>query len=208
MTRMPRIRMHRNPFTVAAPEPLDWGAVYGREAPMALEIGFGPGEFLVQLAQAKPQWNVLGLEIRDQFVQHLRRQADVHKLKHLYALVANANLHLEDLIADESLAFVALNFPDPWFKKRHQKRRVVSSSFLDLLGRKLAVGGEFHYMSDYQPGAEQAQQLMRQHSAFVGEQQGDFLEYSTAAFTSARERTHVGRGERIFRLLFRRTTTA
>ncbi len=203
--KQPRMRIHRNPFTVEAPEVPEWNKVFGRTAPMALEIGFGPGEFLLGLAEKHPEWNVLGLEIRDLFVSNVLKAGEAKELHNLFAMVANANLHLSELVPDHSLAFVAINFPDPWFKKRHQKRRVLSTPFLQVLSQKMIAGATLHYMSDFEEGALEAQHLLRAHEAFAGEQEGDFIEDSTTALWSARERSHTKRGHRVFRLLFVRT---
>ena len=80
-----------------APEgPLNQELLYGRQAPLALEIGFGRGQFLLDLAKAHPEWNVLGLEIQDHFVESAIKRAREDELDNLHAVVANANIHLAE----------------------------------------------------------------------------------------------------------------
>ena len=203
--RATRHRIHGNPFSVRAPEgPLNQELLYGRQAPLALEIGFGRGQFLLDLAQAHPEWNILGLEIRDHFVESAIKRAREEELANLHAVVANANIHLAELVDDASVAFVSINFPDPWFKKRHQKRRVIRDEFLDLLDQKFVVGGELHIMTDFQPIGEEALEMLSAHPRFESITGTDgFLESSSTNIRSEREDTHEGRGDPIYRVAYK-----
>lgn len=195
-----RHRQHGNPFNIRGPIPRpDWEQIYGRQAPFALDVGFGPGAFLLELARRHPEWNVLGLEIRDFFVQDVLSAARQLGLHNLHAMVANANTHLQELLDDESVIFVSLNFPDPWFKKRHHKRRVINEAWLDLLSRKMLPGASLHYASDFEEGALQAKELLDGHAAYHAPRPG-FLPESTTGIVSERELTHQRRGEPIYRL--------
>ena len=200
-----RHRRHANPFTVrGAVEVPDWEAVYGRSAPLALDVGFGPGRFIVELAQRHPEWNVLGLEIRQHLVEQARAEAAAAGLKNLHAMLANANLHLEELLPDASLAFVSVNFPDPWYKKRHHKRRVVRPEWLTVLSKKMRPGAELHAMTDYEPVAMQILDTLEAAAGYVNiDGPGGFAIESTTGIVTEREIKHSGRGERIYRLRFR-----
>lgn len=200
-----RHRIHANPFAVRGPmAKLDMEALFGRKAPLALDVGFGPGMFLLGLAEKYPQWNVLGMEIRQHFVDGVMDGAKERGLQNVHALVANANTQLDDCLADGCLHFLSLNFPDPWFKKRHQKRRVMQTSWLDLVARKMAVGSELHYVSDFGPGAEEALLLLGEHPAFEAVDGDRFLPESSTGIITEREITHQGRGDTIYRLHYRR----
>lgn len=203
--RATRHRIHGNPFSVRPPEmPLNQEALYPRPAPLALEIGFGRGQFLIDLAEHHPEWNVLGLEIRDHFVESAIKRARERDILNLHAVVANANVHLEELVADKTVAFVSINFPDPWFKKRHHKRRVIREKFLDLLDRKFEVGGELHIMTDFRPIGEEALELLSAHPRFESLSGGDeFLDTSSTGIRSEREDTHEGRGDPIYRVAYK-----
>ena len=199
-----RHRRHANPFAVrGAVERVDWADVYRREAPFALDIGCGPGRFVCDLAGAHPEWNVLGLEIRQHLVEETRYTAAAMGLAHAWAMVANANVHLADLLPPRSVAFVSVNFPDPWYKKRHRKRRVVNAAWVDQLCGKLLPGAEFHAMTDFQPVAEEIREVMESHPRFTCAVGGTgFSPGSTTGLTSEREIKHMQRGEPIFRLRY------
>ncbi|MEZ4271419.1 MAG: tRNA (guanosine(46)-N7)-methyltransferase TrmB [Myxococcota bacterium] len=204
-TRRHRHRQHANPFNIRQSVPaLISHQIYGREAPMALDVGFGSGMFLLELARRNPQWNILGLEIRQHLIDDVLGSASQQNLRNLHAILANANLHLETLIADASLIFVSVNFPDPWFKKRHQKRRVINRTWLDLLARKMLPKASLHIMSDFEPLALDAKAVLAEHPAFHSPQGGDFLPESSTGILTEREITHQKRGCPIYRLHYLR----
>lgn len=202
-----RHRIHGNPFSVrGAIEKPDWRACFGRDAPLAVDIGFGRGLFVLGLARAHPEWNVVGLEIRDHLVDRLLEDARTEGLTNVHARVANANLHFADLFDPHSLAFVSINFPDPWFKKRHHKRRVVQPEFLEVLASRLQPRGELHAMSDYAPVAEEILALVAAHPAFENlETGGGFAPESTTGIATEREIHHGEKhSQPIHRMHFRR----
>ena len=199
-----RYRQHGNPFTINAPSARPkWEEIYGRPAPIAVDVGFGEGGFTTDLARAHPEWNVLGLEIRPHFVQWLLDAREEHQLTNLYAMIANANLHLETLLEPDSVEFVSVNFPDPWFKRKHQKRRVVRPDWLEVLLPKLAPGARIHAMTDYEPVGHQIMEVLESCS----ELQNDlspfvFAKETTTGLQSEREIIHTNRGEPIYRMSF------
>ncbi len=202
-----RHRRHANPFTVRHDlSHIDIAGLFIRAAPLAIDIGCGPGLFVQQLATEHPEWNVLGLEIRPHLVAHAQGLAQSAQLSNVHCLLANASLHLPNLLGRGQVAFISVNFPDPWYKKRHHKRRVVDAAWLEAMGPSLAVGAEVHAMSDYLPIAEQMRDTLRQAAAFEDLTPGDaWPEASTTGLTSEREQTHLGRGEPIYRMAFRFT---
>ena len=137
---------------------LDRSAVFQRDAPTVLEIGFGDGGALLQLAHGHPQINYIGVETHRPGVGHLLLSLE-------QAGVANVRLFCEDgvtvlecAIADASLAGINLFFPDPWPKLRHHKRRLLQPPFIRLLCSKLQPQGVFHFATDWQDYAQQALQ--------------------------------------------------
>lgn len=214
--RRARHRIHGNPFNIrgeiTAPS---WPEVFGRDAPLAVDVGFGPGGFVLELARRRPELNVIGIEIRAHFVEGVMAAARQEDLPNVYALLGNANLHLDELFPDGALALASVNFPDPWYKKRHHKRRVVNRPWLDTLARKLRPDGVFHYVTDYEPAAREALELLADHPRFQAdfEPAGEGTEHpsarefageSTTGIQSEREVTHLGRGEPVYRLAYRR----
>jgi len=135
-------------------EMLDFSAIFGRQAPLVLEIGFGNGESLVALAAAHPAHDHLGLEVHPPGVGHLLLRCDTERLRNVRVICDDAVQVLQRRVPDASLDQVLLYFPDPWPKKRHHKRRIVQPEFIALLARKLKSGGVLRMASDWQPYAE------------------------------------------------------
>ena len=134
--------------------PLDLPAMFGRSAPLTLEIGFGNGESLVSLAAAHPERDFLGLEVHRPGVGHLMLRAEELGLANVRAVCRDAVEVLQQCITPGSLDEVLLYFPDPWPKKRHHKRRIVQPEFVALVANGLREGGTFRMATDWQPYSE------------------------------------------------------
>lgn len=134
---------------------LDAQAVFGREAPITLEIGFGNGETLTQMAAENPDRDFVGIEVHRPGVGHLLLQLKERELGNVRVYCADAVEVLAHNVADASLAGINVFFPDPWPKKRHHKRRLVNPEFIRLAARKLKPRGLFHAATDWEDYAEQ-----------------------------------------------------
>jgi len=130
---------------------LDLRAIFGRDAPVTLEIGFGNGESLIALAAAHPERDFLGLEVHRPGVGHLMLRAEELGLTNVRAVCRDAVEVLQQCMAPGSLDEVLLYFPDPWPKKRHHKRRIVQPEFVALVASRLREGGTFRMATDWQP---------------------------------------------------------
>jgi tRNA (guanine-N7-)-methyltransferase len=135
--------------------PLDLAAVFRREAPRCLEIGFGAGEVIGALAETHSHIDYLGIEVHRSGVGRLLLRAEQCALKNLRVICSDAVDVLRDYIADGSFDEVLVFFPDPWHKKRHHKRRLIESSFVSLAAAKLRGGGILRLATDWQAYAEQ-----------------------------------------------------
>lgn len=135
--------------------PFDSVEVFGRNAPLIVEIGFGNGESLAKMAVEQPENNFLGIEVHRPGVGHLLLQIRDLGLTNVRIYATDACDVLETLVADGILTRVNLFFPDPWPKKRHHKRRLVNQDFAQLVAHKLKQGGIFHAATDWQDYAEQ-----------------------------------------------------
>ncbi|WP_034944720.1 tRNA (guanosine(46)-N7)-methyltransferase TrmB [Erwinia oleae] len=142
------------------PEPVDLAALFGRDAPVVLEIGFGMGASLVSMAQAKPQQNFLGIEVHSPGVGACLASAQEAGVENLRVMCHDAVEVLENMIPDNSLLMVQLFFPDPWHKARHNKRRIVQVPFAELVMRKLKPGGVFHMATDWEAYAQHMLEVM------------------------------------------------
>lgn len=139
---------------------LDWPAVFGRVAPVILEIGFGNGETLAATAAAHPEKNYLGIEVHRPGAGSLLRRIETGGLSNVRVMLDDASEILVRRIPDASLSAVHLFFPDPWPKKRHHKRRLVQPEFAALVARKLAPGGYFHLATDWPAYAEHMEAVL------------------------------------------------
>jgi len=138
----------------------DLGKVFARDAATVLEIGFGMGKSLVQMAKAAPEKNFIGIEVHRPGVGACLSEAVAQQVHNLKVFEHDAVEILEDSITDNSLDTVQLFFPDPWHKKRHHKRRIVQPDFVQLLRRKLKPGGVFHMATDWENYAEHMLEVM------------------------------------------------
>ncbi|MEK6239833.1 MAG: tRNA (guanosine(46)-N7)-methyltransferase TrmB, partial [Escherichia coli] len=139
---------------------LDFPALFGREAPVTLEIGFGMGASLVAMAKDRPEQDFLGIEVHSPGVGACLASAHEEGLSNLRVMCHDAVEVLHKMIPDNSLRMVQLFFPDPWHKARHNKRRIVQVPFAELVKSKLQLGGVFHMATDWEPYAEHMLELM------------------------------------------------
>lgn len=142
------------------PEPLDFQAVFGRSAPITLEIGFGNGDNLADLAQLHPERNYLGVEVHRPGVGRLLLHLQERQLSHVRAICHDAVEVLRSQVALHTLDEVLILFPDPWPKKRHHKRRLLQAPFVELVAARLRPGGVLRFATDWQPYADAALEVL------------------------------------------------
>lgn len=147
-------------------QPLDLKQVFGNEHPVILEIGFGNGDSLAQMAELNPQFNYLGIEVHRPGVGHLLIEIQKRDLRNLRIISHDAIEVLKNCFSDASLAGIQLFFPDPWHKKRHHKRRIVQHDFLNELSRILVTGGFFHAATDWENYAEHIVEKLNENPHF------------------------------------------
>jgi len=148
-------------------EVLDAQALFGRRAPLVLEIGSGMGEPTALIAAQQPGTDFIAVEVHGPGVGSLLRRIGERGLKNLRVIRHDAVEVLEHMIADGSLAGVHLFFPDPWPKKRHHKRRLVQPAFAALAARKLAPGGYLHAATDWEDYAAQMLEVLSAEPGLV-----------------------------------------
>jgi len=148
-------------------EQLDLAAVFGREAPNIVEIGFGNGDTLVQQAAENPDKNYIGIEVHEPGVGHCLLKATEAEISNLRLLMHDAIDVLTQQIPLESLSRVNLYFPDPWPKKRHHKRRIVQQDFLELIADRLQDGGTLNIATDWANYAEHIDEVLAESDRFT-----------------------------------------
>ena len=134
--------------------------VFGREAPLVLEIGSGMGETTAQIARERPDTDFIAVEVHGPGVGSLLKLIEKEQLKNVRVIRHDALEVLENMIPDGLLAGIHLFFPDPWPKKRHHKRRLVQPAFAALAMRKLAAGGYLHAATDWEDYASQIVEVL------------------------------------------------
>jgi tRNA (guanine-N7-)-methyltransferase len=155
-----------------AAAPLDAAAVFGRRAPLVVEIGFGMGDATAQIAAAMPDHDFLGIEVHVAGVGALLRRIGERGLTNVRIVQHDAVEVLRTMIAPGTLAGVHVFFPDPWPKKRHHKRRLIQPPFVALLAERLAPGGYLHCATDWQPYAEQMLEVLTAEPRLVNTTDG------------------------------------
>ena len=167
---MPRVRVHQHvnplaPFYRQAPKPVKLSDVFANaKQPLHLDIGCARGRFLLRMAAAEPRWNFLGVEIREPLVDEANRLAEEAGLENLHYVFCNAMLWLDRLIEkipDGTLQMVTIQFPDPWFKKKHAKRRMVNPELVETVVDKLAVSGKIFVQTDIEFLADEMRELFK-----------------------------------------------
>ncbi|WP_091987410.1 tRNA (guanosine(46)-N7)-methyltransferase TrmB [Pseudoalteromonas denitrificans] len=145
---------------------LDFKLTFNNDNDVVLEIGFGMGKSLVEMATQAPDQNFIGIEVHRPGVGACLLDAAQAEVTNLRVYEHDAVEVLADCIADNSLSRVQLFFPDPWHKKRHHKRRIVQAEFVENLRTKLKIGGVFHMATDWENYAEHMLEVMNSATAF------------------------------------------
>jgi len=150
------------------PRPWDAAALFGRQAPLAVEVGSGKGLFLEGAASAEPNVNFLGSEIAAKYARFAAARLARRGLRNGHVLSGDAMRLFDELLPDESLVAVHVYFPDPWWKKRHHKRRVMNEKFARHIVRTLVPGGKLHFWTDVQEYFEISLEMLRATTPLKG----------------------------------------
>ncbi len=129
--------------------PVDWRRIFGREGPVEVEIGVGKGRFLLETAPVRPETNFLGFEIRRKMLRLADQRLTRRGVGNVRLLGADASSFVAQRIPPASVRAFHVYFPDPWPKRKHHKRRLLSPEFCRVLEKTLAPGGEAHVITDH-----------------------------------------------------------
>lgn len=185
--------------------PVEWTAVFQRQAPVVLEIGFGMGDSLLAMAQAEPDKDFVGIEVHPPGVGRLINNAGTHDVDNLRVYLADAVDVFDDCIPDNSLHRVQIYFPDPWHKKKHNKRRIIQPEFVSKIRQKLLVGGLLHMATDWQPYAESMLDVMREMDGFENlSPSGDYITRPLFRPATKFEKRGERLGHGVWDLMFKR----
>ncbi|WP_148861508.1 tRNA (guanosine(46)-N7)-methyltransferase TrmB [Marinobacter fonticola] len=185
---------------------IDPRQVFGREAVLNLEIGFGMGQSLATMAEAAPEQDFIGVEVHTAGVGALLKEVEERQLENVRIYSIDANDVIDLCLPDASLDRVMLFFPDPWHKKRHHKRRLVQVDFVQRIRHKLRVGGIFHLATDWENYSEHMMDVMSQSEGFANTlPEGGFSPRPQDRPLTKFEQRGLQRGHGVWDLLFRRT---
>lgn len=154
----------------------DAAKVFGRKAPLVVEVGFGMGGSLLEQVQAMPDHNFVGIEVHLPGVGKLLGEAGDLGVDNLRVYHEDAVEVFNQCIPDNSIDLFQLFFPDPWHKKKHNKRRIVQPPFVEVIRKKLKIGGRFHLATDWEAYAEHMRDVMNNAAGYENTAtQGDFV---------------------------------
>lgn len=145
---------------------IDFDTVFKKQQDVILEVGFGNGDSLLQMAINEPEHNFLGIEVYEAGVGRLINEAHKNNLSNLKIIKEDAVEVLKSNIATDSLHGFQLYFADPWHKKKHHKRRIVQAEFMDMMSHKLVNGGFVHMATDWEHYAQQMMETLELHAHF------------------------------------------
>ena len=184
-----------------------WPEVFQREAPLVLEIGFGMGDSLLEMATNEPDKDFIGIEVYPPGAGRLVSNAVDKGISNLKVYLADAVDVLDDCISEQSLSRVQIYFPDPWHKKKHKKRRLIQMPLVEKIRDKLMVGGVFHLATDWQPYAEQMLEVTNKVAGFQNTaQQGGYSVRPEYRPETKFERRGLKLGHGVWDLVYQRTS--
>ena len=203
-----KVRQHVNPLSIIYQQPLippEWSVIYPNLlAPIHLDIGSAAGSFLLQLAQFDRTWNYLGIEIRQALVIQANQIRDRAEIDNLHYVFGNINTSLATLLASlpaGKLQRISIQYPDPCFKQRHAKRRVVQPELVNDIARYLPSGGEVFLQSDLEWVAQEMCDRFSENPAFR-RTQAQWLEPNPLIIPTERETATLKRGLPVHRAMW------
>jgi tRNA (guanine-N7-)-methyltransferase len=210
---MPRIRVHQHvnplaPFYRQAPQPVDIGEAFADpNLPLHLDIGSARGRFILRMAEVTRDWNYLGVEIREPLVDEANRIAAEASFTNLHYAFCNAMLWLDKLLTEipaNRLHMVTIQFPDPWFKKKHAKRRMVNDEMVETIQRHLAPSGRVFVQTDIEFLAQEMFDLFQANVNF----REISIEENPFPVKTEREKAVEEKDLPVYRAMFQSTTSS
>ena len=150
------------------PSPWNPADLFGRKAPLEIEVGSGKGLFLQTAAQNQPETNFLGVEVSFKYARFTANRLAKREIKNAISVHGDGLRFFRELVRDDSLAAVHVYFPDPWWKKRHHRRRVLNEAFLADVVRTLQPQGRLHFWTDVKEYYDSTLDLIAEHTPLVG----------------------------------------
>ena len=183
----------------------DWEELFGNRNPLNLEIGFGVGNFIIEMGIREPNENFIGIDFYHKGIRKVITRIAKYEICNARIVYGDAKEKIPLLFNPEELDRVYINFPDPWPKKRHHKRRLIKPGFIKVLAEKLNYGGEIHIATDHEAYAMEILDFFEKEPALKNKNElGAFLSQKEGIPKSKYEKKFISAGERIFYLEFKK----
>lgn len=192
------------PWEDQQPAP-EWQTIFGNNNPLALEIGCGVGDFIVQMAALHPELNFIALDFYNKGCIKTCKRIDKTTLTNVRVLRAEARSFIEACIPKESLRMTVINCPDPWPKLRHRKRRLVNSEFVAYLGEFMADNADFYFATDFVDYGLDVAEFMAGQAGFTNQLAPDTYRHTLAGYPISKYmRRFLDLGQQIYYVHYRR----
>jgi len=183
----------------------DWEELFGNRNPLNLEIGFGVGNFIVEMGIREPNENFIGIDFYHKGIRKVITRIAKYEICNARIVYGDAKEKIPLLFNPEELDRVYINFPDPWPKKRHHKRRLIKPGFIKVLAEKLTRGGEIHIATDHEAYAMEILDFFEKEPSLKNKNElGAFRSQKEGIPKSKYEKKFISAGERIFYLEFKK----
>jgi tRNA (guanine-N7-)-methyltransferase len=189
-------------------EYLDLSEVFPRPAPLVLEIGFGNGESLAEMAQARPHENFIGIDVHLPGIGQLLADIETRGLSNTRVICGDAVEFMSQCLPDCTLTRIQLFFPDPWPKRRHRKRRIVQRAWVSLAARKLQPNGILHMATDWEDYAVEMLRIMESEPQFENIAADRFIHRLNDRPITRYERRGLTLGHGVWEIACRRTAAS
>ena len=199
-----RVRKHANPLNCRIEYPkMQCEELFKKpDNPIQIDIGFATGEFIIELSKRNLDYNYIGLEVREPLVERLKKTIVNENLQNLALFYASSFNHLH-ILPDRMISHVYVFFPDPWFKKRHHKRRIINEKFLQEIQSKLADKNLFLFQTDVRELFQDTEELINRHSSFnIIKREEGVSSINDTGIPSEYETRMIERHQPIYRLHF------
>ncbi len=198
-----------SPLFLDVDERPDWPGLFANTNPLKLEIGFGGGNFLIEMAARERDSNFIGMDFYHKGIRKTVTRLEKLKLNNVRIAYGDAREKIPAMFASEDLSEIFINFPDPWPKKRHAKRRLVKPEMLSVLSDKLIQGGSLRLATDCSPYAMEMMEYLEAESTLHNKTgKGKFLELREDLPRTKYEKNFMRAGERIYYLDFQKVRPA
>jgi len=187
----------------------DWESQFGNHQPLKLEVGFGMGNFLIEMAAQEPHTNFIGMDFYHKGIRKLMTRKNKLQLENIRVAYGDVRFKIPLLFKDGELDTVYINFPDPWPKKRHTKRRLIKPDFVKLIGQKLAPEGRIFLATDFETYAMEMLEHFNSEPMFQNRDPASgFLENRENLPKTKYEKNFINAGHKIYYLEYSRLGVA